>query len=153
MKYIYIILVGLMLTGCELADVFERDEPEAGSSVSIESIRWLGDNYSGAQETAVLNGASMTCDTFDLQNAAPSDWPTKVVKVKVQSIVCLFYEKGGELVGGKFEWLRPGQRHKSLENVHNGYGGHEMPAEGVECYTCIVSVDGKYRTNLVKVDR
>jgi hypothetical protein len=91
--------------------------------------------------------------TLVLGATAPSTWPTRDdVGALVQGIVCLFYERDGRIMGGKFDWLRPGQFRKGLENVKDGYNGHNMPAD-VKCYTCFVSVDGKQRSNIEEVER
>ena len=86
--------------------------------------------------------------TQSLSDAPPVTWPKRVVKVEVQAILCLFYKRGDRIVGGKYDWLRPNQRSKVLENVHDGYGGHSMPSTGTPTYTCLVSVDEKQRSNI-----
>lgn len=125
--------------------------PTPGPATDLTGIHWLGPTYASAQETAKLSGATITGNTLTFAEGAPATWPTTTVKVLVQGIACLFYERAGAHVGGKFDWTKPGQRAKGLENVHGGYGGHSMPAKGTPAWAMLVSVDGKQRTNLAKV--
>ena len=126
---------------------------QASDPLDPAAIHWLGQSYAAALETANLSAASMDNRSLELGNGAPSTWPKIIVKVEVQGIVCLFYEVNGAITGGKFDWLRPGQTSKGLENVHNGYGGHIFPEAGAKCYACFVSVDGKQRSNIIEVKR
>lgn len=63
--------------------------------------------------------------------------------------VLFFWEEGGELVGGHYEWKRPGQTVRGLKNVHDGYLDGRRPPGGARVYVCLMSNDGKERTNLV----
>jgi len=115
-------------------------------------VRWLGVNYSGASAGAEIRSA-WTDGNYLHTDYAPYDWPEKTVQVRVDAIACFFYQRGSEIVGGKFEWWRAGgQSVKGLHNVHEGYNGHEMPGAGTQCWTCIVSVDGRQRSNVVEVE-
>lgn len=68
---------------------------------------------------------------------------------EVDAICCLFYERDGRIVGGKFDWWRKGgQAKKVTHNLHGGYNGHTMPEAGTRTWTCIVSVNGKRRSNV-----
>lgn len=125
-------------------------DPTSGPPASLPEIKWLGKNYSGAVEDMELVAATISNSQHSFSPAAPASWPIKTVKVPVQGIVCLFYERDGKIVGGKYDWCRPGQHSKGLENVHNGYNGHSMPAKGTPCYTMLVSVDEKQRSNLLE---
>jgi hypothetical protein len=124
--------------------------PQEPSSPSLQDIKWLGKNYSGAVEDMELVAATISNSQHSFSPAAPASWPIKTVKVPVQGIVCLFYDRDGKIVGGKYDWCRPNQKSKGLENVHGGYGGHSMPTKGTPCYTMLVSVDEKKRSNLLE---
>jgi hypothetical protein len=132
------------------------DEPvtppqDSNDAIPIGSISWLGRSYAKATATAKLMSSHITSRQHTISDAPPASWPKKVVKVQVQGIICLFYEQGGRIVGGKYDWLRPGQKVKGLENLHDGYNGHSMPAKGSQVWTCIVSVDEKQRSDIVAV--
>ena len=121
-----------------------------GDAINIGSISWLGDSYAGARVTAKINSAS-TDGNMLYTNYEPYSWPRSSDGV-VDAICCLFYERGGRMVGGKFDWWRVGgQSSKTLENVKHGYNGHSMPARGSLVYTMIASVDGKQRSNIALV--
>lgn len=122
---------------------------EPSSSFDLFKVKWLGDNFSDAVEDITLLTATITKSQHSFSPAAPASWPIKTVKVPVQGIVCLFYERNDQIVGGKYDWLKPNQKSKNLENVHNGYGGHSMPSRGTKVWTMIVSVDKKKRSNVI----
>ena len=119
----------------------------------LNQIKWLGKNFSFAPETARLEFATLTNKSFGFYPAAPASWPVDGAEVRVQGQICLFYERGGQIVGGKFDWVRPNQMSKDLKNLRGGYHGHSMPAPGAKCWAMLVDVYGKQRTNLVEVAR
>lgn len=129
-------------------------EEETVDALDLSLVRWLGSNYAGAHVTATLLGASMDNIWLHTQYEDYS-WPEKSVGgANVDAICCLFYERDGKVVGGKFDWWwHGGQALKGLENVRSGYNGHVFPVEGARVWTMIVSVDGKQRSNVVAVGR
>jgi len=128
--------------------------PDPSEDLDLTKVKWLGDNYSSIVVVEkILNSASMNNNKINT-NYSPYSWPSKVVKVKVDAICCIFYEKGSDIVGGKFDWWRAGgQGDKILENLHNGYHGHIMPPSTSKVWTCIVSVDEAKRSNIISVSR
>lgn len=144
----------VMVCGCESSsDSAGGGGDSGGDAIDIGRISWLGDNYSGASRTATLNSASMSGDTLSV-SYEPYSWPSQTVKVKVDAICCLFYERGGQIVGGKFDfWRAGGQGSKTLENVRHRYQGHSWPAAGAKVYTMNVSMNGAERSNIVEVSR
>lgn len=130
-------------------DVVPDNSATAGNA--LPAIRWLGSDYSRAVETAKI-AAAHTDGRNLFTSYQPYRWHRITVKVEVNAIACFFYERGEQIVGGKFDWWRVGgQGTKGLENVHAGYAGHVMPRRGTKCWTMIVSVDGKQRSNLCEV--
>ena len=68
-----------------------------------------------------------------------------MVKVEVDAVVEMRRADGS---GGKFDWIRKGgQASKGLENIHDGYGGHTVPAAGERVTFRWVSIDGAKRSN------
>jgi hypothetical protein len=120
----------------------------SADAIPITSISWLGTDYSSAKQTATLSISHIDNSTQSLSDAPPATWVKKIVKVEVQAILCLFYQKGDKIVGGKYDWLKPGQRSKGLKNIYDGYDGHSMPSTGTPTYTCFVDVVGKQRSNI-----
>ena len=151
----------LMVCDCAIRNPFDtRPEPKptplpvSNDAIDPNTVSWTGKAFTAAKVTATLTGAWMDANSLILNNPAPSNWPHKDVSgVDCQGIVCLFYEIPAVIKGGKFDWLRPGQKLKGLENIHNGYEGHEPPAPDARCFTCTVSVDGTQRSNIVEVER
>lgn len=136
------------------SDNDDSDNDDSGvDDLDLSKVKWLGDNYSNAQVEEIFNSASMD-KHFINTDYKPYNWPKKTVKVSVDAICCIFYERGSEIVGGKFDWWRTGgQGTKTLENLYEGYHGHSFPVDGAKVWTCIVSVDSKKRSNVVKVSR
>jgi hypothetical protein len=92
---------------------------------------------------ATTNGASL------LTSYTPYPFPARD---GVDAVCYFFYERGGLVAGGKFDYWRTGGRvSKSLVNVIDGYGGHVMPVRGTPCWTMISSMDGTQRSNTCRV--
>jgi hypothetical protein len=101
-----------------------------------------------AKVTATINSAWTNGDklytSYD-RYSFPADGGT-------DAVCYFFYKQGGKVVGGKFDyWRTGGQSVKTLENVHENYGGHSMPSRGTECWTMISSKDGSQRSNTCSV--
>lgn len=143
----------ILVCACENSSSSSSGGGAGGDAINVSSISWLGDNYAGAAKTATLNGASMSGDTISV-SYEPYSWPRATVGVSVDAICCLFYERGGQIVGGKFDyWRTGGQASKSLHNVRERYQGHSWPAAGAKVWTMNVSVDGSQRSNIIQVSR
>lgn len=119
----------------------------------LGKVKWLGDNYSSAKEVMKLAGAKLTKKELRYSDAVPKSWPTIIVRVKVQSIDCIFYERDGKIVGGKFEWGKPGSVNRGITNLVEGYHGHSVPEKGAKVWAMRVSIDGEMRSNIVEVER
>lgn len=78
-------------------------------------------------------------------------WPKKNVKVDVNGVIFLGVIREGKVIAfGKFDWTRPNQLDKGLENVYHGYGvfsdPNKQPKTGDQVFICIIRVDGSGRT-------
>lgn len=141
-----------------LKKLFEKEtkpkpDPEPQEDLDISKIRWLGANYSSATMEKIFKSASMD-KKFIYTDYDPYNWPSQGDGVVVDAICCIFYEKGSEIVGGKFDWWRKGgQGKKTLENLYHGYQGHSFPEPNAKVWTCIVAVNGSKRSNIVEVTR
>lgn len=72
------------------------------------------------------------------------------------AVACAFYwdERIQKWVGGKFDWISTSRTSRDFKNIHNGYGGW-LPEEffwASKRAFCIVSADGKKRTNLLETN-
>jgi hypothetical protein len=139
------------MKGVDLPDI--KPPVEKPAPAELPAVKWLGKDYSGARETVKLAGAQTEGRSLYTQYENYA-WPEQTVgDARCDAICCFFYEVDGGITGGKFDWWRKGgQAMKGLENVHNGYGGHRMPPGGTKCWTMIVSVDGRERSNLQAVE-
>lgn len=68
------------------------------------------------------------------------------------ALACAFYWDGSTWVGGKFDWISTSRTSRSFENVRAGYNGWDSAAffAAKKHGFCIVSKDGKKRTNLLE---
>jgi len=146
-----------LICGCESdtstdGDISSTPSSKGGDAINIGSISWLGANYSGARVNAKINSAS-TDGSFLYTSYDPYSWPSQTDRgVRIDAICCFFYERGGQIVGGKYDfWRAGGQGGKTLENVKHRYQGHSMPARGTRAYTMIVSLNGSERSNIHEV--
>lgn len=61
-----------------------------------------------------------------------------------------FWMDGNQLFGGHFDWVRKGgQPFKTTEKIASGYLG-KVPPAGSTMYFCMISNDGKRRTDVVE---
>ena len=67
-------------------------------------------------------------------------------------LACLFCLVGGRWVGGKFDWISTSRRTRDFANIKDGYNG--WPKDSISKASafafCIVSKDGKTRTNVIR---
>lgn len=79
-------------------------------------------------------------------------WSTRELSGKtIDASVHIFWVEGTQVVGGMFDWHGQGQTTKTLGNIYHNYLGGK-PAAGTTIYFCLVSLDEKQRTNVVKSD-
>jgi hypothetical protein len=112
--------------------------------------RWVGPNFTGAtrDERVTLRSASIDAGGHRLSldyDPLPSDWPKQV---NAPGMLCLFTKQADGLwLGGKFEWLDPGQKTKHLNNIDKGYNGWQRPAKGAETAVVIFQTRGARHSN------
>ena len=82
----------------------------------------------------------------DLGASSPTD---------ASCVACLFCLIGGKWVGGKFDWISTSRKTRDFKNIKESYNG--WPSNSIaaaEKYAfCIVSKDGKKRTNVISCGR
>jgi hypothetical protein len=75
-------------------------------------------------------------------------WPVPNSPVSgVDARTYIFWTEGSQVFGGQFDWQRPGQTAKTLENVKNGYLGRRPPS-GSTVWFALCRIDGRERTNV-----
>ena len=67
------------------------------------------------------------------------------------AIACAFYQDGDVWIGGKFDWISSSRTTRSWNNVRDGYHGWKPDVffSAKKHAFCIVSADGRKRTNLI----
>ena len=88
--------------------------------------------------------------SFHWDTGIPSDWKRGDTMI----LACAFYfdDASERWIGGKFDWIDEHRSGRSLENIHGGYGGWNAGAWNAAKRRafCVVSADGKYRSNLLE---
>ncbi len=124
------------------------------SSSSAPSIDWKygGFNGSKAQEDSRCRISSLKVTSsgcsLKWESNIPSDW-----KRDKGLVVCaVFYRDNGKWVGGKFDWIDESRKTRDFKNIEGGYNGWSASAfrAAKKHAFCVVSADGKYRSNLIE---
>lgn len=120
-------------------------------ALDISNARSLGTHAGvrpqSAAITRTLNSANVSGALVFLDYATPLGWSTEG---KLSGRVYIFWQQGTEVLGGHFDWLGINQKAKTLENVHQGYLSGMHPPSGATVWFCLVSLDAKERTQVVK---
>jgi len=131
-------------------------EPEPSGPVDaldLNTVDWLGSNYSGAPITTMLRSARLDNRLhydFDL----PESWSYRVLNgKKCYAILAVFYELEGKVVGGKLDHSKKEQTSQDLKNTRNGYHGHKPIPGASKVWMCVVDEDEAERSNVVEVTR
>lgn len=91
--------------------------------------------------------------SFHWDTKIPADWARKSDEKGDLVIVAAFYEDAsGRWIGGKFDWIDESRSSRSLENIKGGYGHWDASAwtAAKKHAVCVVSADGKKRSNLLE---
>ncbi len=83
------------------------------------------------------------------ETAIPGDWARDKDGLVIAAI---FYKDGDRWIGGKFDWIDRSRSTRDFENIDGGYGGWNASAfrAATKHAICVVSADGKYRSNLLE---
>lgn len=123
-----------------------------GDEIDISNSESLGPHSGKAAQKATVTRKMHSCSirggnvqmSFD-----PLGWSTTSMKGKrVDGGVYLFWEQGGQVVGGLFDWHGVGQTSKTLGNVYGENYLGRRPPTGATVYFAIVSLDVQQRTNV-----
>lgn len=120
------------------------------------NVDWKKVNGRGARIDKKLNSVSFRGSSVGFSYESLSGWPVKNIKLSsgkgtadVNAYTCFFVVRNGRLTGGKFDWLRVGQKSKGLENIRHGYVTGVKPVSGEVCYFSLLSLDEKHSTDLL----
>jgi len=109
--------------------------PHAG--VPIKSAAITRNMYAASIEGGLVN--------FSVDRLG---WPVPNTPVAgVDARTYIFWVEGSQVYGGHFDWQRPGQTSKTLDNIKNGYLGRRPPS-GSPVWFALCRIDGKERTNI-----
>jgi len=131
--------------------------PETGDDIDILtadiSVRNQPGVTAGIVRNAAVTGkitASRIVGDSIITDYSHPVWP-KTSDNAADAIQFFGYTLNGVTYLKKFDWVRPGQSSKSLENVHAGYDGLVMPPRGTEVFTMLSGINGRERTNIKRV--
>ena len=116
---------------------FDGGKAAESASARIRSLKLSSSGLSYAWESG-------GCE--DLGAASATDYS--------QTLACAFYWSDAEnaWIGGKFDWISSSRTTRSWENVRDRYNGWDPDAffGSLRVAFCIVSKDGRRRTNLIE---
>ena len=118
-----------------------------------------GFNFTNAKEdsSAQIKGLSVKSKGMSYSWASSSKLKNWGLADGDASALAIFAVKGsdGQYRGGKFDWISASRVTRSWENIRSGY--HGWPKDAIETAKgyafCIVSKDGKKRTNWILADK
>ena len=130
-------------------------DPEPSAPSVVLDFRYGGVKAKPAEDSRCrISKLKIGSDSLSIHwdTDIPSDWKRGDTKKGPMILACAFYEDGGKWVGGKFDWIDEHRSSRSLENIHGGYGGWNAGAWNAakKRAFCVMSFDGKYRSNLLE---
>lgn len=141
--------------GSRMTSSDDRTEPPGADSLALD-FRYGGFKGGGAKEDSrcrigsfrmSLDGMSYKwvsggCEALGATSREDYD----------HTVACAFYWDGNKWVGGKFDWVSTSRTYRDFENIRTGYGGWDAVAffRATKHAFCIVSADGKKRSNLIE---
>ena len=131
----------------------------AGPVFHSVDIDWRFGGFDGSR--AVEDPATQieflhtTQDGMSYQWASSSLRPWGLDDNDAGAIAAAFYWDGSRWVGGKFDWISTSRTTRDFKNIKDGYGGWDWAAfSGARRRAfCIVSKDGRKRTNIIEESR
>lgn len=138
-------------------------EPDDRSTVSSPALVWRYGGFDGSKAVedprCRLSSPTITADSirYKWESGAPSDWARNKTESGNLVIAAAFFwdEDAKKWVGGKFEWTDESRSYRDCQNIYEGYGGWEAAAweYAKKRAFCVLSADGKFRSNLLEETR
>lgn len=139
------------------------DEPKPSPSTNtaetlVPALEWA---YGGVNGAKAKEDPSVVIGNFKLCRSGMSySWVNSSLRAwgladgDAGALACIFYEKGGKYYGGKFDWISSSRTTRDFKNIEGGYRGWNSQEffDASHYAFCIMSSDGKKRTNLVFCD-
>lgn len=130
-------------------------EASATAAGPVLDFRWGGFRGGGAVEDPATQIKDFRMDksgmSYRWAKGDLGNWG--LAHTAAGALICAFYfdEKERRWIGGKFDWISSSRLTRSWENVYAGYNGWQaQPFFAAKRHAiCIVSVDGRRRTNLI----
>ena len=129
------------------------DSPSSPSSPVVLDFR-----YGGFDGSKAVEDFSTQIEFFQFSSAGMSyQWASSSLRpwglndTDAGALACAFYWDGSRWIGGKFDWISTSRTTRSWENIRGHYNGWDPDAffSAKKHAFCIVSRDGKRRTNLL----
>lgn len=134
--------------------------PAAGQAATVAGpvldFRWGGFRGGGAVEDPATQIRDFRMDKNGMRYAWAkgdlSNWG--LARESAGALICAFFwdEKEQRWIGGKFDWISTSRLTRSWENVYAGYNGWKADPffAATRRAICIVSANGRQRTNLLE---
>lgn len=133
---------------------------DSAASVAGSPLVWRFGGFDGSKAVedprCRLSSPTIMADSirYKWESGVPSDWARNKTESGSLVIAAAFFwdEDAKKWVGGKFEWTDESRSSRDCRNIYEGYGGWHAAAweYAAKRAFCVVSVDGKYRSNLLE---
>jgi hypothetical protein len=146
-------------------DIYDGEQspsvPPATTDKSAPAIRWACGGFDGSRavETTDAQVGSVRMDAKGMRYKWTSGGCEALGAVSARdyshTIAAAFYWDGEAWIGGKFDWISTSRTSRDFTNIKDGYHGWNWRAfvDAERRAFCIVSSDGKKRTNLAEAGR
>ena len=143
--------------GTERPDGAQASSDSAPTAPSVDlDFRYGGFKGSKATEDSRCRISKLKIGSdslsFHWDTKIPGDWQRGDTKKGPMIVIAAFYQdSSGRWIGGKFDWIDESRSSRSLENIKGGYGGWDGTSwtAAKKHAVCVVSADGKFRSNLL----
>ena len=141
-------------SGENTADPGQPAKPAATGAAPVLDFRYGGFKGGGAVEDPATQIADLhvtrTKMTYRWLNGDLGAWG--LARTEAGALACAFYWDGSAWRGGKFDWISTSRTTRDWNNLDAGYGGWDAAAfwAAPKRAFCIVSRDGRKRTNLIE---
>ena len=139
-----------------------EDQTDTSPPQSVDAIDITGSTLFGPHKNKDPSKAKIS-DTLTsvrirgdgiVMDYKTSGWPNNDsgVGANIDGRVYVYWQQGGKLVGGHFDWKRPNTKDREFKNIRNGYLDGNQPPKGATLWFVLMTNKADRRTNVVKAD-
>ena len=127
--------------------------PVPSGDIDLSSAKWHG--VDGRQAKVTESISNLTFDGkyfyYSPSKGTESWQPFNPSQKNCNQIACFFVYRGGQYMGGKFDWSTYSRKSRESKNIRDGYTGGIIPVNGEKVWFLLTDLNGKNRTNALPV--